>query len=769
MKRSVKKWLKLAAISLVVLAIGAPFVPAGLFRARIQYALEQALGRKVEIGEVHFTLLPGALPGPGFTVDQVLIHEDPRAGIEPFAYVESLGATVRLLSLFRQRLEFSSLNLGDATVNVVQSAAGPWNFQYLVAASPANARALPSIRMRGGRVNFKFGDTKSVFYFNNADLDVSPGTDGSFELRFGGAPSRTDRTAQDFGRLFIRGGSSASHRLNFTVELERSGLEETLRWFMPGGLGVHGTVTFQARLSGPPSELKVAGSLEIGDVHRWDVLPAEGSGWRMNYEGTLDLPGERLELVSTSRQASPLTVRLHAAKWLSSVVWDASAEIRRAPVETLMEIARHMGAPVPEGITATGDLSGSLRYDPEQGLAGRVELGEATFALPGAEPVRAASAVVGIADGAVRLERTSVHAGDGQSADVEVRYSLAGSAVRPGELDFRIVTRGMDVAHMRSFAMAVIPVIRDTPIGVWRGSARYRAGVWSGDFELRGGRFAVGGLAEPVEVESALVALNGSRVRWTKVHARAGGISFSGDYRFDPDRAFPHRFTALVPEAGAGALWKLLAPTAVREAGFLSRTLRLGSAPKPPEWLKARRAEGSVVIESLVAEEAKVAGVTARILWDGAAVQLTGVTAHFESGTLVGDAQVSLAERMPHVAFTGTLDDLAYRGGVLTLEGMLEAGGDTRDFFGSLHAEGALRGHSIAFAPDAEFRMISGDFEVLGFGPLSKWRLANLEIHQGDDVFTGSGSTQADGKLQLDLASRGRQFRFVAAAVPGQP
>ena len=46
-------------------------------------------------GPVHFNLFTG----PGFTVDDVTIHEDPRAGIEPFAYVGTLEARVQLLSL----------------------------------------------------------------------------------------------------------------------------------------------------------------------------------------------------------------------------------------------------------------------------------------------------------------------------------------------------------------------------------------------------------------------------------------------------------------------------------------------------------------------------------------------------------------------------------------------------------------------------------------------------------------------------------------------
>ena len=155
--------------------------------------------------------------------------------------------------------------------------AGPWNFQFLLENGAADSKRIPvhSHALRR-RVNFKFGDTKSVFYFNDADLDVTPSGDGSMELRFGGAPSRTDRSTQEFGRFFVRGTAAPeSRRLDLKVELERSSLEETLRWMDPRGFDVHGTVALDAQLSGPPSHLDVAGQIQLADVHRWDLIPDE--------------------------------------------------------------------------------------------------------------------------------------------------------------------------------------------------------------------------------------------------------------------------------------------------------------------------------------------------------------------------------------------------------------------------------------------------------------------------------------------------------------
>src|SRR5579862_1952105 len=155
--------------ALAALAAIVPYLPTDVLRPGIERALERGLGRKVDVGGISLTLFPGPLPRPGFTLDRVTIHEDPRAGIEPLAYVESVGASVRVLSLFQGKLEFSSLNLTDATINLVKTDAGPWNFQFLLDNGAADSKRIPAIRMRSGinstsRVNFKFGDTKSVFY-----------------------------------------------------------------------------------------------------------------------------------------------------------------------------------------------------------------------------------------------------------------------------------------------------------------------------------------------------------------------------------------------------------------------------------------------------------------------------------------------------------------------------------------------------------------------------------------------------------------------------
>lgn len=744
---------------LLVLAIGfaAPHFEIEFVRPKIERALERGLGRHVEVGPVHFNLFTG----PGFTIDDVTIHEDPRAGIEPFAYVGTMEARVRLLSLLQRKLEFSSLRLDEpVSINLVKTDAGPWNFQFLLSSAPASAGAMPAIKMRGGRVNFKFGDTKSVTYFNNADLDVSPSMDGSVELRFAGAPSRSDRPAQDFGNFFVRGVWSAQ-KVNLRVELEKSALEEVARLIDPRGFGLHGVVALDAQLTGIPSHLDVTGNIQVNDVHRWDLLPQSGAGLRVAYKGTLDLRSDRLELQSVSDVPNPqVAATFRAWDFLSAPHWDASADLKQVPAVTVLEIARHMGAQFSQQLAAGGTLSGEVRYSEPDGFAGKVALQDASLTLPDGRPLRAASAAVVIDHQVMSLEPATVTVGENESADVEGSFSLQGAA----HLDLKITTHGLSVSEMRSFGVASIPLLDQTPQGTWRGWARYEwardeAGQWSGEYELLNARVPVDGLAEPVRVQSAAVSLSGKRVTVSRLRARAGAIAFTGDYRWEPAAVRPHKFRLTIPIADAAELQRLLAPAMVRDRGFFARTLRLADAPLP-DWLKTRRADGTIVIGTLTFGDTQVHIDSARLLWDAAQVRLAGMGARIDQALLAGDLAIDLSGPTPHYRFEGKLGDVAYKEGKLDFEGSVDADGAGADILASAHAEGRVHGRAIVFSPDAEFRTAAACFEVSEQTGGERWKLSSVEVTQGADTYTGSGATQSDGRLVLDLLSRGRQVRY---------
>jgi hypothetical protein len=482
---------------------------------------------------------------------------------------------------------------------------------------------------------------------------------------------------------------------------------------------------------------------------------------RVGYKGTLDLRGDRLELASVSEVPNPqVAATFRAWDFLTAPHWDASAELKQVPAATVLEIARHMGAQLPDKLAAEGSLSGVVRYSEPDGFAGRVALQDASLTLPDGRPLRAASAALVIDHQVMSLEPSTVSVGENESADVEGSFSLEGAE----RLDLKITTRELSVSDMGSFGVAAIPLLDQTPQGTWRGWARYEwardeAGQWSGEYELQNARIPVDGLTEPVKVQSAAVTLNGKRLTVSRLRARVGAIAFTGDYRWEPAAIHPHKFHLTIPEADAVELERVLAPAMIRNRGFFARTLRFGDAPVP-EWLKARRADGTIAIGTLTFGDTPVHVDSARLLWDAAQVRLVAMTARVDQAVLTGDLAVDLSGRAPHYRFEGKLGDVSYKDGKLDFDGTVDADGTGAAILAGAHAEGRVHGRSIVFSPEAEFRTAAACFEVSEQAGGERWKLTSVDVTQGADTYTGSGATVGDGRLVLDLLSRGRQVRY---------
>jgi len=777
MKRA---WIA-ATAGVAIVAAASMYVPLNFLRHGIERALGRGLGRRVEIDNVYLE----ALPAPGFSLDGVTIHEDPRAGIEPFAYVQTLQARVAPLGLLRGRLNFSSLRLEDASLNLVKTDEGPWNFQFFlngavagagVAAGAAGGSApaeLPSIKMRAGRVNFKFGQTKSVLFFDDADVDVSLGGGGSMELRFSGVPSRTDRSAQNFGHFFLRGTSVPSaqgQKMDLNVELEPSALDAVAHLFAPGGYAAPGVVALEAQITGVASRLAVTGELQ---------LDQRGGRTRLPYRGTLDLARQTLELETAAQApALPVSIHLHAADLLSSPEWEASADFNQAPLAAFLGAARRMGASLPEKLSGEGSVSGSVNYRPGGGLSGDVEVRDLSLSMTGAPAVKAAVAAVSIGGNTISAGPAKVSVGDDETADVEVNYGLGTSS-----FDLKITTRDMDVADLHSLGLGDVPLLDQISEGSWRGWARYRKppsaeGVWSGEYELRSAKVTVEGLTDSVRIQSASVSAYAQRVSVARLKASAGAIEFTGDYRWDPDAASPHQFHLQLANADLQELARLWQPTMARGEGFLARTLRFGGAAPAPDWLTQRQAQGTLTIRALSAGDYTLSAETARVLWDGLTVTISGIDARLEKdaqlkdeATLAGDLRVDLSGPAPRYRFEGKLEDFAYKGGNLDFSGKIESAGLGLDLLSKVHAEGSLRGRGILFSPEAEFRSVTGRFEMKMAQGEPRWKLSDLDLIQGGETYSGEGTTQPDGRLVLELASRGRQVRYTGTmfALAPQP
>jgi hypothetical protein len=779
-------WRRLLIVLLAVLAIGlaAPKVSANRFRPRIQAALEAALNRPVHLGTVHLNLFTG----PGFTVDDVLIDDDPAAGIEPFVHVESLQARIRWSSLFFGNLAFSSLRLaagqrGDTpSVNVVKLPSGPWNIQPLLdrQARPGAAHrgTVPDIQIRGGRINFKFGDTKSVFYISDADVDVYPNESGEVVIRFSGAPARTDQASQSFGELTARGllqsAPNGESRLSMGVHLDRTAISELTRLFQGSDLGVHGYVFADAKLDGPLSKLDITGDLNISDVHRWDLMPAPGEGWTLNYRGLLNLTGHHLELATlaaTPAQPDPVSVEFRLDDYLAAPKWSGNLQFRDLPAASLVETARHFGAPLPPGVEVEGKVEGGIGYSSQSGVGGQLALANASVKFPEGgssqvNTVQVGSAQVEISDGKVVLAPTDLEMEDGQSAQIEGQYALDNSHAA-----FRISTRQLAVGA-RLLDAAPIPLLERLHQGAWKGWISYEKTAenheaWSGQYDLQNAVFEIPGLAPPVRLASATVQMNDSGFQITRMRGRAGPVKFEGDYRYDALAPRPHRLRLTIPELQLADVEALMLPALRRDEGFLARAFR---RDRPlPKWLAERDADISVQVANLMNAELPLGDLSAHAVWRGPSIVVSNMEWHLDSMHATGKMSVNLAKAEPSYELNGAVENFDYRNGQLDIDGELQTRGIGAALLLNLRSKGTFDGRGIMLAPDAEMREVSGSYRVAPSYGVPRLLLSNVQVLQGAETLLGQGASQPDGHIVLELASGRKQVRLTGMLLPLHP
>ncbi len=132
-------------LAILLLALLPPLINVNRFQRRIATSISASLGRPVHLDNVSMTLLPF----PGFTLENLVVEEDPAFGSEPVISAGSVHATLRISSLWRKRVEFSSISFTNPSVNLVHMPDGKWNLESILIQA-AHVSAAPTAQPKAG-------------------------------------------------------------------------------------------------------------------------------------------------------------------------------------------------------------------------------------------------------------------------------------------------------------------------------------------------------------------------------------------------------------------------------------------------------------------------------------------------------------------------------------------------------------------------------------------------------------------------------------------
>ena len=378
------RWLtgqrKLVVAIVAGLALAAalpPWLNIGRFKRKIAASISGSIGRPVHMDRVGLRLLPA----PAFTLENFVVGEDAAFGAEPVLRSPSVTAVLHISSLWRGRLEFASISLDEASVNLVRDPAGRWNAEgillqaaHVATAPTAQRRAgslprFPYIQAENARVNIKMGDEKLPLSFMDAKFALWLSGPGHWQARIEARPVRTDMNLTDTGTIRIEGElGSASNRagipLNLRLEWKGSQLGEATRLLTGRDEGWRGSLAIASRIQGTVGDAHLSMSTALTGLRREEFFP--------NNELDLALECAAQELgnfasLSDLHCALPISggkIELKGSVDGLKTHPQAAVELRihQIPAQSILAILRHANNRIVPGLTAEGMLEGAFRY-----------------------------------------------------------------------------------------------------------------------------------------------------------------------------------------------------------------------------------------------------------------------------------------------------------------------------------------------------------------------------------------------------------------------
>ena len=367
-------------VAILALLIVPPLVSMTSYKARITHLMSESLGRPVRLSSVEFRLFPT----PGFVLSDLTVQEDPAYGAEPVLHANTVIASIRLLSLWRGRMEISSVSVDEASLNVVRTAEGRWNLDPLFRTAAANsapepgggapaqaarARPLPYMEATNSRINFKNGAEKLPFSLVETDLSFWQDQPGQWRIRLRGQPARTDVSLDmaDTGLVRLEAQLHRAPELRLMpvhVDLEwrEAQLGQLMRLAIGSDPGWRGDLTGEVHVDGTAEAADVTTRLRATGVHRAEFAPAAPMDFDASCSFQLHYSRRALEKLACD---SPLgDGRIHLAGELPGAAAPphGSVALDRIPVAAGLDALRTIRSGFGADLAAAGTVSGKLTY-----------------------------------------------------------------------------------------------------------------------------------------------------------------------------------------------------------------------------------------------------------------------------------------------------------------------------------------------------------------------------------------------------------------------
>lgn len=723
-----------SAVVVLVLLAGAVFVLArnvDRYRGQVQAVLAERLGRTVSLGRLDLSLMP-----LGLRVARAAIADDPAfQTARPFAQVEELYLSPRVLPLLRGQFELRSLELRRPVIELVRNAAGTWNMSTLGGKAPGATQsalvlnrliitggqvAVTDLQRRPGTAAPRAGQ-RSVYRNIDVQLDdYAPGKafDVVLAATLPGAGTQ---------RLSLRGsgGPLAQDDLARTpfdgaVQFHKASISGLLQFLAVEALdGTDAVISGSADVRNRDGRMSSKGSLQAENVRARGV--DLGYPIAAAFDAAYDASAERLTIASGALRLGQTPISLTGTVDLQpdTPVVDVHLTASNASLSEAARLASAFGVAFGSGTQVQGNANADIRARgpaSRPALEGQLRLRDVSISgtdIP--RPVRTQAVDLALTPNEIRSNDFTATT---NGTSLGVRVALSRYATPAPAVDASVRTTGADFGDVLNIARAWGVHAADGVSGTGRLTLNVRATgpasslQYSGGGSLTDATLKTPSVAQPLRVRNAGMTFSMNAASLDKLVVSLGRTTAEGSLTVRDFTAPKVQFDLSADTIDVADMRALLAPVAAAPPAAKAQ-----QQPQAGESLLLHTTgSGHLRVGSIVNDKLVLENVQATATIDRGVVRLDPLTAGVFGGSHRGSITLDARRTPATFAYASTL-------GQVDANRLASATTNLRDvIFGALSSN--VRVSASTDGADTIARSLNGTLSLT----MPEGRIANMDL-----------------------------------------
>jgi AsmA protein len=313
------KWIGIAVVVVLLILVILPFlIPVNKFRPTIESKASEALGRKVQLGNLSLSILGGSLG-----IDDLSVSDDPKFSASQFLTAKKVKVGVELIPLiFSQQLNVTEVSIVEPQVTLLKNPSGRWNFSSIGGnksssvpaeskpssngSNAAGALSIDRLTLEDGQITLGNTNSQKRSVYQKVNLKATNvSTTASFPLTFsmelpGGGAMTIDGKA---GPVDQKDAAFTPQDVKLTV----SNLDLAKTGFLDPSLGLSGLVDMAAGLVSQSGKMSTKGQLKLSKAVLVQGGKPSGVPAVIDFDTVYDL-------ASSSGVLNPSTLSIGSAK-----------------------------------------------------------------------------------------------------------------------------------------------------------------------------------------------------------------------------------------------------------------------------------------------------------------------------------------------------------------------------------------------------------------------------------------------------------------------